>query len=77
MQKKALLYFLMLCVMTVSSQEVYFPKNDGVSNINSNYTAITNVKIYVTPSLIIKNGTLLIKEGKIINSKTSNKYINY
>jgi imidazolonepropionase-like amidohydrolase len=73
MQKKALLYFLMLCVMTVSSQEVYFPKNDGVSNINSNYTAITNVKIYVTPSLIIKNGTLLIKEGKIVNSKKTLK----
>ena len=73
MQKKALLYFLMLCVMTVSSQEVYFPKNDGVSNINSNYTAITNVKIYVTPSTIIKNGTLLIKDGKVIDSKKSLK----
>lgn len=73
MQKKALLYFLMLTVSIMSSQEVYFPINDGVSNINSNYTAITNVKIYVTPSLIIKNGTLLIKDGKVIDSKKSLK----
>ena len=59
--------------MTMSSQEDYFPKNDGVSNINSNYTAITNVKIFVTPSTIIKKGTLLIKDGKVVDSKRSLK----
>ena len=45
----------------------YFPKNDGVVSKNSNYTAITNAKIYVTPTQIIENGTLLIKDNKIID----------
>ena len=73
MHKTALSYILMLTVMTLSAQEVYFPKNDGVSHINSNYTAITNVKIYVSPSTVIEKGTLLIKDGKVVDSKKSLK----
>jgi imidazolonepropionase-like amidohydrolase len=44
----------------------YFPKNDGVKTKNSNYTAFTNAKIYVTPTQIIQNGTLLIQDGKVV-----------
>ncbi len=64
------LRILLLCVLfsfiNASAQE-YFPKNDGVKSKNSNYTAFTNAKIYSTPTQIIKKGTLLIKEGKVVN----------
>ena len=50
---------------TVTAQE-YFPKNDGVTNKNTNYTAFTNAKIYVTPTQIIQKGTLLIQNGTIV-----------
>ena len=58
---------LFLFSFSLLAQE-YFPKNDGVKTINSNYTAFTNAKIYVTPNQVIDNGTLLIKEGKVIAS---------
>ncbi|MEZ4809134.1 MAG: amidohydrolase family protein [Allomuricauda sp.] len=44
----------------------YFPKNDGVKSKNNNYRAFTNAKIYVTPTQIIQNGTLLIQDGKVV-----------
>ncbi len=46
----------------------YFPENDGVKSEDNNYTAFTNAKIYVTPTQIIENGTLLIQKGKIIQA---------
>ena len=49
----------------------YFPKNSGVSTSNTNYTALINAKIFMTPTQVIENGTLLIKDGKIIKSGTS------
>jgi imidazolonepropionase-like amidohydrolase len=48
----------------------YFPKNDGVKTVNTNYTAFTNAKIYITSSKTITNGTLLIKDGKIVSTGT-------
>ena len=56
--------------LSLSSQE-YFPKNDGVKAENNNYTALTNARIYVTPTQIIENGTLLIREGKVVSVGTS------
>ena len=53
-------------LLNLSAQE-YFPKNDGVKSTNTNYTAFINAKIFVTPTQIIENGTLLIKDGKVIN----------
>ncbi|NNL40034.1 MAG: hypothetical protein HKO75_09255, partial [Flavobacteriaceae bacterium] len=46
-----------LFAIPLSSQE-YFPKNDGVKAENNNYTALTNARIYVTPTQIIENGIL-------------------
>ena len=60
----------LLGFLNLSAQE-YFPTNDGVKSINTNYTAFTNAKIFVTPTQIIDNGTLLIKDGKVINAGTS------
>ena len=49
----------------------YIPKNNGVKTNTSNYTVFTNAKIYVTPSQIIENGTLIIKDGKVVSSGTN------
>jgi len=59
-----------MCCITIYAQD-YFPKNDGVVAKNTNYTAITNAKIYVTPTQMIEKGTLLIKEGKVVGVGTS------
>ncbi len=70
MFKHYLTTIAVLCGMTLSAQD-YFPKNDGVASKNTNYTALTNAKIFVSPSQIIENGTLLIKDGKVVSSGTS------
>ena len=44
----------------------YFPTNDGISFNNSNYTLFTNAKIYSSDKNIIEDGSMLIKNGKII-----------
>ena len=59
-----------LCAIPLTSQD-YFPKNDGVKAENNNYTALTNARIYVTPTQIIENGILLIKDGKVVSAGTS------
>ena len=59
-----------MCGFTLLAQD-YFPKNDGVVTKNTNYTAITNVKIYITPTQVIEKGTLLIKDGKVVASGTT------
>ena len=61
MYKKYLILMMLLCSFSMIAQE-HFPKNDGVKSENTNYTVFTNAKIYVTPTQIIENGTLLIKD---------------
>lgn len=65
MAKKILLLACFLCNIITNAQE-HIPKNDGVKTINSSYTALTNAKIYVSPTQIIENGTLLFKDGKVV-----------
>jgi len=60
---------MLMCTISLVAQE-HFPKNDGVKSENTNYTAFTNAKIYVTPTQIIDKGTLLIHDGKVIASGT-------
>ncbi len=67
--KKTLLFFLLLTTY-INAQE-YFPKNDGVSNKNNNYTAFTNAKIYISPTQVIDRGTLLIKNDQIVTASKS------
>lgn len=61
---------LLWCGGTMFAQD-YFPENDGVKSANQNFTAFTNAKIYVTPTQIIENGTLLIQNGKVSQVGTS------
>lgn len=58
---------LCFCSFALFAQD-YFPKNDGVKTKNTSYQAFTNAKIYITPTQIIENGTLLIKDGKVVAS---------
>ena len=52
----------------IGHSQDYFPKNDGVKTKATNYTAITNAKLYITPTKVIDNGTLLIKDGFVVKS---------
>ena len=70
MIKKHFLLFTFLCSISLFAQD-YFPKNDGVSAKNTNYMAFTNAKIYITPTQVINKGTLLIKNGKVMETGAS------
>ena len=64
--KKTLLLFLFFCTVVVHSQE-YFPTNSGIKITKNTTVAFTNAKIYVTPTQVIKNGTLLVKDGRVLS----------
>ncbi|HCL08201.1 MAG TPA: amidohydrolase [Flavobacteriaceae bacterium] len=68
---KLKLTFLSLCFALISVAQDYRPKNDGVKANNKNFTAITNVKIYVNHNNVIENGTLLIQNGLVVESGQS------
>ena len=70
MNKTYLTILTFLCGMLLFAQD-YFPKNDGVITKNTNYTAFTNAKIYVSPTQTIEKGTLLIYDGKVVATGTS------
>src|SRR5690606_34569599 len=67
MRKSFLTILAFMLGFTLFAQD-YFPKNDGVATTNTNFTAITNAKIYITPKEVIEKGTLIIKDGKVISA---------
>ena len=67
MKKTYFLLFVCFCCYSAFAQE-YFPKNDGVKTENNTITAFTNAKIYVTPTQVIDNGTLIIQHGKVVQT---------
>ncbi|CAM1348491.1 amidohydrolase family protein [Tenacibaculum crassostreae] len=64
--KKILTLLLTLSISYSFSQE-YFPTNTGVKSAKNKVYAFTNATIYVTPKQIVKKGTLLIKDGKVVS----------
>ena len=70
---KKLLFLLFFLSLSVTNAQDYFPTDAGVKTTESTTFAFTNATIYVTPSEVIKKGTLLIKEGKVISVGTSVK----
>ena len=64
--RKILLLFFFLCAVVVQAQE-YFPTNSGIKTTKNTTVAFINAKIYVTPTQIIKKGTLLVKDGKVVS----------
>jgi imidazolonepropionase-like amidohydrolase len=63
--KKIVLLFL-FCISVSFSQE-YFPTNTGVKTTQNTTVAFTNATIYLSPTNKINKGTLLIKDGKVLN----------
>ena len=51
----------------VLSQKEYFPTNSGVKVVNEPYKAFVNATIVVNSEKTIKNGTLIFRDGKIID----------
>ena len=70
MKKIVLLCLTLVSVINLIAQD-YFPTNTGLKQENNNYTAFTNAVIFITPNEVIKNGTLLIQDGKVITSGKS------
>lgn len=70
MRKNLLLLAAFFMVANVYAQ-IYFPKNDGVSQNYKNYVALTNATIYVSANQKIENATILIKENKIVDVSAS------
>ena len=66
MMKIRLTFLAFLGCAVLSYAQEYFPKNDGVKAENDNYTALSNAKIYVTPTEVINRGTLLFRKGKVV-----------
>jgi len=66
--KKTFILALLFLFTGMANAQDYFPKNDGVKEENNNNVALTNATLYVTPSQVIKNGTLLIQNGKVVAS---------
>src|SRR5680860_1478207 len=61
-----LLVLALLACSTFSFAQEYFPTNDGVKAENNNFTALTNAKIYATPTEVVNEGTLLFRKGKVV-----------
>ena len=57
--------WLLFMFCMVSAQE-YYPVNDGVKSINTNYTLFKNATLHPSPGKTISNGSMLIKDGKIV-----------
>jgi imidazolonepropionase-like amidohydrolase len=64
--RKLFLLFSFLSFSVLQAQD-YFPTDKGVKTSKNTTVAFTNATIYVTPDNIIKKGSLLIKEGKVVS----------
>ena len=67
MNRILLLVFLSIFITKINAQD-YFPNNESVQSKNNTYTVFTNAKIYITPTQIIENGSLLIQNGKVVSA---------
>ena len=64
---KKLLFLLFFLSVFVTNAQDYFPTDKGVKTTESTIFAFTNATIYVTSDEVIKKGTLLIKDGKVVS----------
>ena len=70
MKMRILALCFLWCGTSLLAQD-YFPENEGVKSKNTNYHAFTNATIHVSPSEVLKNATLLIRDGKVVQVGTS------
>ncbi|MGB1391799.1 MAG: amidohydrolase family protein [Flavobacteriaceae bacterium] len=64
--RKLFIILILLSVFSVNAQE-YFPVNTSVKTSKNTMVAFKNATIYVNSKNVIKKGTLLIKDGKVIS----------
>ncbi len=64
--KKGLLFVFILSAFISSAQETFMV--NGAHNKNHNYYAFTNAIIHIDYQTKIENGTLLIKDGKVVSA---------
>lgn len=64
------IFLLLICSFSSVAQETF--TINGVRDDRSNYYAITNAIIHVSPTKTVKKASLIIKEGKIISVNTNN-----
>ncbi|WP_298777497.1 amidohydrolase family protein [uncultured Polaribacter sp.] len=64
---KKLFFILFFISYFVAKAQDYFPTDKGVKITKSSLYAFTNATIYVTSNKVIKKGTLLIKDGKVVS----------
>ena len=58
---------LMLLSVTLTKAQEYFPVNTGVKTSKNTMVAFKNATIYMSSEKILKKGTLLIKDGKVVS----------
>lgn len=63
--RKLLFLCSILLAFSLKAQD-YFPTDTGVKTTENTLMAFTNATIYVTPQKVIKKGTLLIENGKVV-----------
>ena len=63
---KKLFFLLFFLSFVIVYAQDYFPTDSGVKTTQISIVAFTNATIYVTPQKVIKKGTLLIENGKVI-----------
>ena len=64
---KHLIVLFMFFPLFVLSQKEYFPTNSGVKVVNEPYKAFVNATIIINSERTIENGTLIFRDGKIID----------
>ena len=57
----------MLLFVTLTKAQEYFPINTGVKTSKNTMVAFKNATIFMSSDLVIKKGTLLIKDGKVVS----------
>lgn len=63
--KKIKLSLCLFLMVSLSFAQEYIPKTDGVKTPESTLIAFTNATIYVSPTEVISNGTLLIENNTV------------
>ena len=61
--------FLYICALICSGfgfAQEYFPTNEGVKTVDSNYRAFTGATIQIDPQTQVTDATLLIYQGKVV-----------
>jgi imidazolonepropionase-like amidohydrolase len=70
---KKLLFSLLAVTAIMSQAQEYFPNNDDISAVSKASRAITNATIITAPGKMMKNASILMRDGKIVDIGTNIK----